>query len=456
MKRKEMKNINIAEIGENIVKIAGKYGCAAQVTILEQESKDINVRKGEIEHLLSSTAISTGVRLFSGEKSTIISFSGQNFDDMETKIKKALEDMAYLEDDEAKRLLFENEFGLKIKEIELNDNFFENIETEKVVDILKRIEEKGLAVSSKIIPSEMAEFSASHSKITLFSSQKLFKTYSKSSYSFGYAAVAEDTEKGVKEVDSHFERKRFFVDLPDLETIGEIAAERALKRLGGRKIKSGEMKVIFSYRTAPTILDLLFDALSGEEVLLRNSFLVGKLGEKIFADNVTIEDNPLLNRYPGSYPFDGEGMNGREKCVVDQGTLLTYLHNSYSAAKLKMALTGNASLSLSSAPGIKSGNFFLRSGKGSLENLVHEMKNGLLVDELFSSGMNPVTGDFSFGCSGFLVENGTITFPVKEITIAGNLLDLFKNILATADDNQWKYAISSPSFLVSKLTIAGE
>ncbi len=442
-------------IGENIIKIARQYDCAAQVTILEEDSKEVSVRQGEIERLLTSRAISTGVRLFHGKKSAIVSFSGFDFDDMEAKIKKATADLAYLEDDEAKRLLAEDEYGTTAAELELNDDAFEKIDTAAAAAILGKIETNGLAFSDKIIPSEMAEFSASRSRITIFSSRGLYKTYAKSFYSFGYTAVAQDREKGIKEVDSYHENKRFFADLPNLERVGELAADRALRKLGGRKIASARMKAIFSYRTAPDVLDLLCDALGGEDILLRNSFLVGKLGEKLFSDRVTIEDNPLLDRYPGSYPFDGEGVNGRSKLVFDKGRLATYLHNSYSAGKLGMALTGNASLSLSAAPGIKNANFFLRPGKGTLADLAAEMKRGLLIDELFSSGMNPVTGDFSFGCSGFMVEGGAVTYPVKEITIAGNLLELFKNIQAIADDNPWKYPVSAPSFMVGELVIAG-
>ncbi|MCK4766669.1 MAG: TldD/PmbA family protein [Candidatus Aminicenantes bacterium] len=448
-------NLNITEIGESIVKTAGKYNCESQVTIFEEKSKEIKVRKGEIEQLLTYTALSTGVRLFSGRKSTIISFSGQNFENMDAKIAKALEDMTYLEDDEAKRLLNIDEIGGEPDQMELDDGAFDSIDSGEAAETLKKIEKRGLAFSPKIIPSEMAEFSATGSKVSLFSSPGLQKTYSKSYYSFYYSAVAEDKEAGIKEVDAYSEGKRFFSDLPELERIGDVAAERALKKLGGRKIESGEKKVIFSFRTAPSIIDLLGDALVGEEVLLRNSFLVDKLGEKLFPDNITIEDNPLLGRYPGSYPCDGEGMNGRNKLVIEKGKLLTYLHNSYSASKLKLELTGNASLPLSGAPGIKCGNFFLKSGQGGLDDLLKEMGDGLLVEELFLSGMNPVTGDFSFGCSGFKVEKGVAAFPVKEITIAGNLLELFKNISVIADDNRWKSSVTSPSFLVSKLAVAG-
>jgi PmbA protein len=450
-----MFNPNISEIGENVIRIAREHNCLAQVTIVEKDSKDISVRKGEIEHILSSTTISTGVRLFKGKKSTIISFSGYDFYDIDIKIRRAFKELIYLEDDESKRLLNSDQFGSKIPAVELDDNGYDRIGTAEAVKILRIIEEKALASSPKIIPSEKADFSQSRNRISLFSSQGLHKSYRRSYYFFSYTAVAEDKEKGKKEIDSYHVNKRFFNDLSNLENIGIIAAERALKKMGGRKIKSAEMKVIFSHRIAPAVMNLLFSALKGEAVLSRNSFLVGRLEEKIFPNRITIEDNPLINRFLGSYPFDGEGMNGRKKLVIERGRLLTYLHNSYSAERLKMKLTGNASLSLSSAPGIESGNFFLRQGQGSLDELANELNKGLLIEELFLSGMNTVTGDFSFGCSGFMVERGRVIYPVKEITVAGNLLNLFKNIIEIADDNEWKSSISCPSFLVSKLNIAG-
>lgn len=450
--------INAPEIAETILKIAGKQNCGVQVTIVESDSKDISVREGKIENLLSSMAISSGVRLFKGKKSAIISFSGDEFDDMESKIKTVLDSIDYLGDDEAKRLLTGSEFGEGVKELQLNDNYYDNINIEEVAGILKGIEADGIAVSPNMTTAEMAEFSASNSRMHLFSSEGLAKSYSKSYYSFSYSAVAEDKTKKLKEVDSWYENKRFYqeVSAPGLVgNIGRKAAERALKRLGGQKIKSGERPVAFTPRTASSLLKLLYYAVNGEDILLRNSFLVDRLGQELFTKKITVIDDPLIDKYIGSYPFDGEGMNGKPKPVIEKGKLVTYLHNSYSAAKLKMPLTGNASRSLSAAPGITSGNFYLVPGKGSIEDLLHEMKDGLLVEDLFTSGMNEVTGDFSFGCSGFLVEKGKVTMPVKEITIAGNLLDLFKNILEIADDDEGKRIISSPSFLVSGLSVAG-
>jgi PmbA protein len=417
-----MLNINAAEIAETILRIAKKSQCSVQVTMVESDSKDISVREGKIEQLLSSMAISTGIRLFKGKKSVIISFSGDDFQNLEAKIKTAVESIDYLGEDDAKRLLNKEEFGEGIKELEMDDRHFDNLKIPEVVETLKQIEVDGLAVSPKIIPSEMAEFSASRTRSHVFSSQGLAKSYARSYYYFAYSAVAEDKEKKLKEVDSWYENKRFFQELPGaglMGNIGKQAAQRALRRLGGKKIASGERPVVFSPRTADDILRLLFYALDGEDILLRRSFLVGKLGKKLFPEKITIMDDPFMDRAVGSYPYDGEGMNGKTKAVIEKGTLKTYLHNSYSAAKLNMALTGNASRTISSAPGITCGNFYLQPGRGSMDDLLLEMKNGLLVEDLFTSGMNDVTGDFSFGCSGFLVEKERLPHRLKKLPLPG-------------------------------------
>ncbi len=452
-----MVNVNAPGIADTILNIAKKHHCGAQVTMSERDSKDIAVRQGKIERLLTSMAISTGIRLFKDNKSAIISFSGADFENMEPRIKMAAASLNYLGEEEAKRLLKDTEFGPGIKELALDDNHFDDLKIPSIVDTLKNIETSGLAIGNRLIPSEMAEFSASRSRVHLFSTEGLVKSYSRSYYSFAYNAVAESEDKHQKEVDSWYENKRFFKELPAelVGNIGKKAAEMALKRLGGKKIKSGERLVVFSSRTAATLVKLLYSAMDGENIVLRNSFLVDKLGEKLFSDKITIMDDPFIPGYLGSYPFDGEGMNGMAKAAIEKGKLMTYLHNSYSAGKLNMALTGNASREISTAPGITSGNFYLQPGRGSMEDLLLEMKKGLLVEDLFTTGMNDITGNFSFGCSGFLVEKGKIGAPVKEITIAGNILELFKNVLEIADDNEHKTAISSPSFLVSQLAVAG-
>jgi PmbA protein len=447
---------SLAPVAEEIVTLAKKKGCAAQVTIVESESKDVSLRKGAIEHLLTSTAISTGVRLFKEDKNAILAFSGEDFSDIEEKINTALENMTFLSQDPLKRLLKPGEFENETQDLELSDGQYDELDIPRAVEALTLIENRGLSYSDKITPAEMAEFSGMRSRFLLYTSEGIDKSFNKTYYTFSYTAVAEEGE--TKERDYWSEGKRFFADLPHGEAlgeIGEIAAKRAIRRLGGQKVASGERKVVFARRTAGSLLGLLCDAIDGEEIVGKNSFLLDQLGNTVLSPKVTLIDDPLMKRFPGSYPFDGEGMNGITKTVVEKGKLLTYLHNSYSAGKLGMDLTGNASRSLSSDPHIMVGNFYLQSGSGSLDELVDEMKEGILVEELYVSGMNPVTGDFSFGCSGFLVEKGKITQPVREITIAGNLLELYKNVVAVADDNLWRSSVTSPSIMVTGMTIAG-
>jgi PmbA protein len=445
-----------AAIAREILQIAKKQNCAAQVTMVESDSREVSVRKGQIENLLTSTAISTGVRLFKDKKSAITAFSGENFDDLETKINMAMKNLEFLNEDPYKRLLSAEEFGGESASLDLKDGHYDSLDIPHAVEALKKIEAAALATSDKITPAEMADFSGSRSHILIATSEGVEKSYSKSFYAFSYAAIAQENDW--KERDFWSESKRHFKDLPameDIGIIGEIAAKRALKRLGGKKIPSGERKVIFARRTAGSLLSLLGDAVDGEEIVVNNSFLIDRLNETMFSDKITIIDDPLKERFPGSYPFDGEGMNGRTKTIIEKGKLLTYLHNSYSAGKLNMPLTANASRPISGAPHIMVGNFYLQSGQGTLDELVHEMKEGLLVEDMYVSGMNAVTGDFSFGCSGFLVENGKIAHPVREITIAGNLLELYQNVIAVADDNLWKSSVTSPSILVSRLAVGG-
>lgn len=448
--------IEKSHVATEILRIAANYGCTAQITMVEVLSKNIGVRNGEIENLLTSTAISTGVRLFKDQKSTIIAFSGEDFGNLDFKIKAALENLPFHSENPDFRLLMADEFSGSIPQLQLSDGAYEQLNINSIVETLKLIENSALRYSSKVTAADMAEFTGSYTRNFLWTSNGVNKSYQKTSYAFSYVAVAQEGEN--KERDSYSENKRFFSDFPPLHQLGRVgerAAERALKRLGGKKIPSGVRPVVFSYRTAGSLLELLCDALDGEALVVKNSFLLDQLGETLFPEKISVFDDPLIDRYRGSYPFDGEGKNGITKAVIEKGKLQTYLHNSYSAAKLKMALTGNASLSLSSVPHVTVGNFYLQSGQGTLDDLVHVMKEGLVVDDLYVSGMNAVTGDFSFGCSGFLVENGVMTMPVREITIGGNLLDLYKNVVAIADDNQWKATITSPSILVSKLTIGG-
>jgi PmbA protein len=184
--------------------------------------------------------------------------------------------------------------------------------------------------------------------------------------------------------------------------------------------------------------------------------LAGKLGEKIAGDNVTVIDDGTMIGGFGTSPFDGEGVPTRRTVVIEKGMLKSYLLNTYTARKLSMKTTGNASRGLAGTPGIGAGNFYLEPGTKTAQQILAGVKNGFYVTEFLGFGVNLVTGDFSRGASGLWIENGELTYPVEEVTVAGNLKDMFKNITEIGNDLEWRSSVAAPTFRIDGLTIAGE
>ena len=194
----------------------------------------------------------------------------------------------------------------------------------------------------------------------------------------------------------------------------------------------------------------------GDAIYRHASFLAGKLGEKIAGENVTIIDDGTIPQGFGSSPFDGEGIPTRRTMVIEKGILKSYLLNSYTARKLNLQTTGNASRGLTGNPGIKPGNFFLEKGARTSQEIISDVKQGLYITDLLGSGVNPVTGDYSRGASGIWIENGELTYPVEEITVAGNLKEMLNNISEIGSDLEFRGAIASPTLRIDGMTIAGE
>jgi PmbA protein len=240
------------------------------------------------------------------------------------------------------------------------------------------------------------------------------------------------------------------------EHVGKIAADRALRRLGARKVKTQQVPVIFDPMVANSILQHIFEGVNGDSVYRGASFLAGKLGEKIASENVTVIDDGTMVGGFGTSPFDGEGVPTRRTVVIENGVLKSYLLNTYTAKKLKLETTGNASRGLAGTPGIGPGNYFLQPGPCTREQLIGDVKEGLYVTEFLGMGVNLVTGDYSRGASGLWISGGELTFPVEEITVAGNLKDMFLNISEIASDLEFRGAIASPAIRIEGLTVGGE
>jgi len=240
------------------------------------------------------------------------------------------------------------------------------------------------------------------------------------------------------------------------EHVGRVAAERALRRLGARKVKTKSVPVIFDPLVATSILEHIFEGVNGDSVYRGASFLAGKLGEKIAASGVTVIDDGTMVGGFGTSPFDGEGVPTRRTVVIDQGVLASYLLNTYTAKKLKLKTTGNASRGLAGTPGIGPGNYFLQPGSRTPQQLIGDVREGLYVTELLGMGVNLVTGDYSRGASGMWISNGELAYPVEEITVAGNLKDMFMNISEAADDLEFRGSVAAPTLRIDGLTVGGE
>jgi PmbA protein len=243
------------------------------------------------------------------------------------------------------------------------------------------------------------------------------------------------------------------------EEIGRIAAERTLRRLGARQVKTQRVPVVFAPEIARSLVGNIFNAANGDAIYRRATFFDGMLGERVAGDNITvIDDGTLVFDGIGGFgtsPFDGEGLPTRRTVLVDKGILTSYVMNSYSARKLGLQSTGNASRGLAGTPGIGAGNLYMEPGDCTPEELIADVPNGLYVTETMGFGVNLVTGDYSQGASGLWIENGELAFPVEEITIAGNLKDMYRNISGIANDLTFRSATAAPTIRIEGMTIAG-
>ncbi|HEX7837699.1 MAG TPA: TldD/PmbA family protein [Kofleriaceae bacterium] len=248
---------------------------------------------------------------------------------------------------------------------------------------------------------------------------------------------------------------RFIDELDPAEAVGLEAARRTLATLGSRKVETQECPVVFDPEMARTIVGTLFSVANGSAFWRKSSYLVGREGEPVASPLVTLIDDPLIPRAPGSRPFDGDGLPTRRNMVVDRGVLCPVLCDVYSARKLGRQSTGSSARAVGGSPGPTTSNLIMQAGSMSRQELLRNTHRGLYVTHLMGFGFNPVTGDFSRGAQGFWIEDGELAFPVSEVTIAANFDDILKRIDAVADDLQMRSAIAAPTFRVSQMTLAG-
>ena len=443
------------ELGREVLAMAKRKGASAgDLVMAESDSFFVTVRMGEVEKISQAGEKRLGVRLFLANSSASASTSDISKKSLEKLVDDTVKMAHATAQDPMSGLPSAELLARELPDLDLIDDGARQVSVDEKIQIALATEKNALAFDPRIGNSEGAEFSNQFGRVIYVSSHGFAGEYSGSTFGHSVSPVAQ--QDGAMQRDYWYSSNRKFAKLESSKHVGEKAAQRALRRLGGRKVKTCEAPVIFDPEMAASLLRSLASAISGYSLYKGASFLAGKLGTKIGSDLLNVIDDGTIPGALGSRPFDGEGLPIRKKSVVENGELKTYLLDTYSGKKLGMASTGNASRSVGDAPGVAPANFYLLPGKDSPEQIIASVKSGLYVTEMIGSGVNMVTGDYSRGAAGLWIEDGELAFPVEEITIAGNLKDMFHNIEMVGNDLDMRGRIAAPTVKISRMTIAGE
>ncbi|HEV2114082.1 MAG TPA: TldD/PmbA family protein, partial [Terriglobales bacterium] len=319
----------------------------------------------------------------------------------------------------------------------------------------RRAEQAALSFDPRIGNSEGGSFEAATGRKVLANSLGFIGEYQRSYCSVSAVPIAVAPDVAMQR-DYWYSVARTLQKLESPESVGKTAAQRALRRLGARKVPTAKVPIVFDQLTAAALIGEIFSAVNGDAVYRSASFLAGKLGERVLGSSVTIIDDGTMVGGFGTSPFDSEGVPTRRTVVVENGVLASYLLNTYTAKKLGLKTTGNAARGLAGNPGIGAGNFFLQPGTKPPHQIIADIKDGLYVTEFLGHGVNMVTGDFSRGASGLWIRNGELAFPVEEVTVAGNLREMFSNIAEIGSDLEFRGSVASPTLRIEGMTVAGE
>jgi PmbA protein len=434
-----------------LVEAALKAGAdAADVLYVGDGSTEVQVRLGALEDVARSEGEEIGLRLFVGRRSASVSSSDLSADALVALVERAAA-MAREAPEDPYAGLAPGDRLLRGDVLDLEADDGADPSPVALKERALAIEEAARSVPG-ITNSEGAGVSAGRTVIALATSHGFCRGYTTSGY--GAAASVIGGEGGGMQRDSASHSVRHFADLDAPETIGRLAAERTVRRLNPGKLASGTMPVLFDPRVGNSLIGALLGAMAGPAVARRTSFLLGREDEILFDSSIVIVDDPHRLRGLKSKPFDGEGVATQPGRLVDGGRLSGWLLNAASARQLGLETNGHANRGIGGAPGVGATNVHLVPGAVSPAGLMADIRLGLYVTEMIGSGVNPVTGDYSRGASGFVIRDGALAEPVDEITIAGNLVDMFR-ALVPASDLEHRRAVNVPTLRVDGMTVAG-
>ena len=421
--------------------LAKKLGATdASVTVGNYISESVSFRNRVLDESNRSDSLAISIETYIGKKRSSISSSNLLDENLKTLISKCFETTKITPEDEFNSLPDKDLLAGEIKNLNLYDE--SHLENDKKIDYLRELEEVA-SIDKKIVNTESG-FTENKSNFILANSDGFCNGYRSSSFSASCVTVAKDENS--MERDYEFTSKCHLNDIIDPKNLGKIAAEQTIKKLSPKKIGSDKISIIFDKRIAKGLLSSFASAISSSAIARGTSFLKDKIDQQIFSSSINIFDKPDLVKGMGSQCFDSEGVKSEALKLVERGFLKGYLVDTYNGKKLNLRSNGRSGGST---------NLYFENGQISFEELLKIHSRSLYITETIGHGTNLVTGDYSVGANGFLVENGELKYPVSEITIAGNFNDMFKSI-TLANDLDFKYSVNSPTMMIEGMTVAGK
>lgn len=439
----------LTDLAERLVAAAARAGAdAADAVAVRSVSLGVEVREGAVEESERSEGDDVGLRVFVGRRQAIVSTNDVKAD-VAQLAERAVAMARVAPDDPFAGLADPAELARAIVDLDLLDPDLPTVAL--LEERAKRAEAAGLSIKG-VTKSGGASASAGIGGMVLVTSGGFRGAYLNSGQSVSMTAIAGDGM--AMERDYDYSSALHSADLESPEKVGRTAGERTVERLNPRKVETKRVPVVFDRRVAGSLVGHLAGAINGAAVARKTSFLKDRLGERLFKPGISVVDDPLRKRGLRSRPFDAEGVATKRLAVVEDGVLKSWVLDSATARELELSTTGHAQRGVSSTPSPGASNLHLSAGKDPPEALLADIAEGFYVTDLIGMGVNQVTGDYSRGASGFWIENGKRGYPVSEVTIAGNLIDIFRE-LSPANDLEFRFGTNAPTVRVEGLTVAG-
>jgi PmbA protein len=447
---------NLLSIASDVIDKARRLGAdEADVIVISSTESSVQVRRGELERVIDAGSHALGLRVIQGKRTAICSTADMTPRSLEQVVADAVELARISEPDEYAGLPERADLALgTLPNLQLYDERIEAITPDEMRDLALRCEAAAFDYDKRVTNSDSAQMQVTRTVVALANSLGFSGSYPSTGASLVIEAICDDAE-GKKRNDYWYSQERALHRLESPEEVGRKAAARAVAKLGARKVETKQVPVVWEAPVAGALLRIVGQAVSGEALYRRSTFLADLEGEQVASPLFTLTDDPLLTGRLGSRPFDGEGVTSRTMPVFEAGVFLEFMFDSYYARRLGRRTTGAAHRGLDSAPSPGTSNFVLSAGNTTPGELLSGIREGLYLTDLMGFGVNLTTGDFSRGAQGFWIEDGRLSYPVTEINVSGNLKQMLSDIDAVADDVHWRGGIAAPSLRMARMTVSG-